>query len=296
MFLNFNFKKIRYALEAPLVWLGIVFFRSLKIENASNLAGKIAIFIGKKIAVNKLAMNNLAKALPHLDSSQKNAVINDMWDNLGRVIGEFPHVCKMSADEILQHVEIDENSRKILDELIAKNQGGIIFSAHFGNWEIGPKILINYGLKVKTFYRPLNNPFVEKMTSSLRGVEMIEKGSEGNRQLITALKNKEFILIMADQKVSDGEPIKFFHDKAITATAIAKIALKYNVPLVPGFILRVNKQFKFLLKVEKPLEFNKINSLNSEATNLTLKINQIIEKWVGENPEQWFWVHNRWKK
>jgi KDO2-lipid IV(A) lauroyltransferase len=296
MFLKFNFKKIRYALEAPLVWFGIFFFRSLKIENASNLAGKIAIFIGKKIAVNNLAMNNLSKALPHLDSSQKNAIINGMWDNLGRVVGEFPHVCKMSADEILQHVEIDENSKKILDELIARNQGGIIFSAHFGNWEIGPKILIKYGIKVKTFYRPLNNPFVEKMTSSLRGVEMIEKGSDGNRQLITALRNKEFILIMADQKVTDGEPIKFFHDDAVTATSIAKIALKYNVPLVPGFILRVNKQFKFLLRVEKPLEFNKINSLNSEANNLTLKINQIIEKWIGENPEQWFWVHNRWKK
>jgi KDO2-lipid IV(A) lauroyltransferase len=296
MFLKFNSKKIRYALEAPLVWFGIVFFRSLKIENASNLAGKIAIFIGKKIAVNKLAMNNLSKALPHLDSSQKNDVINGMWDNLGRVVGEFPHVCKMSADEILEHVEIDENSKIIINELIANNQGGIIFSAHFGNWEIGPKILIKYGIKVKTFYRPLNNPFVEKMTSSLRGVEMIEKGGDGNRQLISALKNKEFILIMADQKVSDGEPIKFFHDDAITATAISKIALKYNVPLVPGFVLRVDKKFKFLLQVEKPLEFNKINSLNLEATNLTLKINQIIEKWISKNPEQWFWVHNRWKK
>jgi len=296
MFLNFNYKKIRYALEAPLVWFGIVFFRSLKIENASNLAGKIAIFIGKKLEFNKLAMNNLSKALPYLDSSQKNAIIDDMWDNLGRVVGEFPHVSKMSADEILEHVEIDENSKININELIANNRGGIIFSAHFGNWEIGPKILIKYGIKVKTFYRPLNNPFVEKMTSSLRGVEMIEKGGEGNRQLITALKNKEFILIMADQKVSDGEPIKFFHDDAITATAIAKIALKYNVPLVPGFVVRVNKQFKFLLKVEKPLEFNKINSLNSEATKLTLKINQIIEKWISENPEQWFWVHNRWKK
>jgi KDO2-lipid IV(A) lauroyltransferase len=296
MFLNFKLKKIRYFLEAPFVWLGIVFFRSLKIENASNLAGKIAIFIGKKIAVNQLAMNNLSKALPHLDDYQKNAIINDMWDNLGRIIGEFPHICTMSANELLQYVEICEESRKNLDELIAKNCGGIIFSAHFGNWEIGPKILLNYGLKVKTFYRPLNNPLVEKMTSSLRGVKMIEKGSEGNRQLITALKNKEFILIMADQKVSDGEPIKFFHDEAITSTAIAKIALKYRVPLIPGCIFRINKQFKFLLKVEKPLEFDARNSLNSEATNLTLKINQKIEKWVSENPEQWFWVHNRWKK
>lgn len=296
MFLNFNFKKIRYALEAPFVWFGLIFFRSLKIENASNLAGKIAVFIGKKIAVNNLAIKNLSNALPHLNQFQKNEIIEGMWENLGRVIGEFPHICKMTADQIKKYVEIDENSQKILNDLIDRNQGGIIFSAHFGNWEIGPKILLNYGLKVKTFYRPLNNPFVEKMTSSLRGVQMIEKGSEGNRQLINALRNKEFIIIMADQKVSDGEPIKFFHDEAITTTSIAKIALKYNIPLVPGFILRINNQFKFLLKIENPLAIDKLNSLNSQATNLTLKINQHIEKWVSKNPEQWFWVHNRWKK
>ena len=130
----------------------------------------------------------------------------------------------------------------------------------------------------------------------MRGIEMIEKGSDGNRKLITALKNKEFVVIMADQKVSDGEPIKFFHDDAFTTTSIAKIALKYNVPLVPGCIFRINKEFKFLLQIEKPLEFDETNSLNSESSKLTLKINQIIERWVSENPEQWFWVHNRWKK
>ena len=280
MFSNFNYKKIRYILEAPLVWLGIVFFRSLKIENASNLAGKIAVFVGKKIAVNKLATSNLAKALPYLDEYQKNAIIDDMWDNLGRIIGEFPHVCTMSAEEMLKHVEVSAESQKNIEELVAQNRGGIIFSAHFGNWEVGPKVLGKYGLKIKTFYRPLNNPLVETMTFSMRGIEMIEKGSDGNRQLITALKNKEFIVIMADQKVSDGEPIKFFHDDAFTTTSIAKIALKYNVPLVPGCIFRVNKKFKFLLKVEKPLEFNEKNSLNSEASILTLKINQIIEGWV----------------
>ena len=296
MFSYFNYKKIRYILEAPLVWLGIVFFRSLKIENASNLAGKIAVFVGKKISVNKLAKSNLIKALPHLDEYQKNAIIDDMWDNLGRIIGEFPHVCAMSADEILKHVEVSAESQKNIEELVAQNRGGIIFSAHFGNWEVGPKVLGKYGLKIKTFYRPLNNPLVEKMTFSMRGIEMIEKGSDGNRQLITALKNKEFIVIMADQKVSDGELIKFFHDGAFTSTAIAKIALKYNVPLVPGCIFRVNKKFKFLLKVEKPLEFDEKNSLNSEASKLTLKINQKIEEWVSENPGQWFWVHNRWKK
>ena len=112
MLSNFNFKKIRYILEAPLVWLGLAFFRLLKIENASNLAGKIAVFVGKKISVNKLATSNLSKALPHLDEYQKNAIIDDMWDNLGRIVGEVPHVCTMSVEEILKHVEVSAESQK----------------------------------------------------------------------------------------------------------------------------------------------------------------------------------------
>jgi KDO2-lipid IV(A) lauroyltransferase len=101
---------------------------------------------------------------------------------------------------------------------------------------------------------------------------------------------------MADQKITDGEPVKFFHDDAITSTSIAKMAIKYNVPLIPGYIFRVDKNFKFKLIIEKPLEYYNKKLDKQMATNLTLKINQTIERWIKKSPEQWFWVHNRWKK
>ena len=289
-------KKIRYLIEAMLAWLGLFFFGSLSLKNASNLSSFLAKFIGTKIAVNKLAISNISKALPDIEKNELQQIIINMWDNLGRIVGEFPHICKMTNDELNQYIEIDEETKNNLDNLIKLDRGGIIFSAHFGNWEIGPKFLTNYGLKVRTLYRPLNNPLVEDMTAKIRGVPLIQKGASGSRDLINALKQREYVIIMADQKITDGEPVKFFHDDAITSTSIAKMAIKYNVPLIPGYIFRVDKNFKFKLIIEKPLEYYNKKLDKQMATNLTLKINQTIERWIKKSPEQWFWVHNRWKK
>ncbi len=289
-------KKIRYFIEAIIVYLALIIFKLFPIDKIALICARISIFIGKRLSVNKLALENISKAFPEFETNKHHEFIEEMWDNLGRVVGEFVHIASMNPSEIANFVELDEETRKNLDALIANNKGGIIFSAHFGNWEIGPKTLMNYGLKVHTLYRPLNNPLVEKLTASLRGISMIAKGNDGNKKIINALKNKEFIIILADQKISFGEPIKFFHDDAITSTAIAKMALKYDVPLIPGCIFRINKSFRFKMIIEKPIEFNKNFILNNEAKEITLKMNQKIENWIRISPSQWFWVHNRWKK
>ncbi|MFM7557779.1 MAG: lysophospholipid acyltransferase family protein [Alphaproteobacteria bacterium] len=295
-----KFKNIRYLLETPFIWFGLVFFRLFSPNIASNIGAKIAIkihcFLKNKLSVNKLAFDNLSHALPDLNQEQKLQIIVDMWDNFGRIIGEFIHICKMDKNQLAKYVEIDEETSKNIENLKASGKGGIIFSAHFGNWEIGPKILLQNGLKVKTIYRPLNNPYAENLTSKIRNVAMIAKGSAGNREIINAIKNNEFIIIMADQKITDGEPIKFFNRNAITSTSIAKIALKYGVPIIPGYISRIGKKFKFKLTIENSLIINRNENFEDNIKNVTLKINQIIENWIKASPHQWFWVHNRWKK
>jgi KDO2-lipid IV(A) lauroyltransferase len=289
-------KKIRYIVETPFVWLGLRFFLLFKVQTSSNIGAKLAYFFGKNLAVSKLAKANINNALPHLGEDEVQKIIKEMWENLGRIIGEFSHIFRMPSRQLLEFVNIDAESNQNIADLVAQNRGGIIFSAHFGNWEVGPRIMIHKGMRVKTFYRPLNNPYVEKMTSSLRGIGMIEKGSSGNRQLVSAIKNKEFVIIMADQKVTDGEQIKFFHENAITASSIAKIAMKYDIPLIPGYISRIGGQFKFDLKVEKPLPYKDHQGKNIELNEILREMNRKIELWIKSSPSQWFWVHNRWKK
>lgn len=287
-------KKIRYLLEAIIVKFGILFFGSLSLKTSSNLASSIARFVGKKISVQNLAYRNLSKALPNLSEENKQKIIDEMWDNLGRIVGEFPHVTKMSGNEINQIIEASPETLSNLENL--KN-GGIIVSGHIGNWELGPKFLIKHGINVATVYRPLNNPRVEKMTASMRKVEMIEKNtSQGNRRIIEVVKKGGVVIILADQKVSEGEPVKFFHDDAITTTSIARMALRYNVPIIPARIIRLNNKTKFRAEVEKPLAIPDVADVNLAILNLTRAINSKLEQWIAEYPAQWFWVHDRWKK
>lgn len=287
-------KKIRYLSEAAIVKLGILFFGSLELKTASNVASLIAKFVGKKISVHQLAYKNLSKALPELSEKEKEKILDDMWDNLGRIVGEFPHIAKMSESELSNFVEVSPESVEIMRN--AKS-GGIIVSAHIGNWEVGPKIFSQNGVEVSTVYRPLNNPYVEKMTVKMRNVEMIEKNtSHGNRRILEVIKNGGFVVILADQKITEGEPVKFFHDEAITATSIARLALRYKVPIYPARSIRLGNYPKFRAEFEQPLPLPETTDVNAAVLELTRTINQKLEQWIREYPAQWFWVHNRWKK
>lgn len=289
-------KSLRYLMEGAIVKFGLWVFSIMSPKGAANVAAKLAQFVGKRISVNKLSYSNISKALPALSNDQKDQVLNDMWDNLGRIAGEFIHISRIEADNMDSFIEMSEETKQNIKNLKSQNKGGIIFSAHIGNWEIGPKVFKNFGLRVASVYRPLNNPYVESMTAKMRGVELIAKSTAGSRKIIEVIKSGGFVMIMADQKVSEGAPVKFFHDDAITTTSIARIALKYDIPLLPARSIRIDKQFKFCVEAEKPLIFEKTADLNQDVLNLTRKINCKLEEWIREYPAQWFWVHNRWKR
>ena len=128
---------------------------------------------------------------------------------------------------------------------------------------------------------------------------MIKKSLTGGRKIIEAIKRGEFVIILADQKISEGEPVKFFHDKAITTTSIARMAIKYNIPIIPARSIRLNNgnnKIKFSIEVEKPLKYEISKNIEKDVLGITLQINQKLEEWIRQFPDQWFWVHNRWKK
>jgi Kdo2-lipid IVA lauroyltransferase/acyltransferase len=130
----------------------------------------------------------------------------------------------------------------------------------------------------------------------LRGVPMIEKTTAGSRKIIEVIKSGGFVIILADQKITEGERVKFFHDDAVTTTSIARIALKYDILLIPARVIRLGKLFKFRTELEKPLVIQKTTDINFDIISLTREINRKLESWITQYPAQWFWVHNRWKK
>ncbi len=149
-------------------------------------------------------------------------------------------------------------------------------------------------IKLATIYRPLNNFFINPLMEYFRKKyvckNQIKKGRGGVKESIEYINNQHSIALMVDQRVSEGEKIKFFNEDALTTTLPAQLALKYNLDIVPIFIERKNSHL-FKMRVYKPFKSSNFNN----KFEVSEKLNQIIESMIEENPNQWIWTHDRWK-
>ena len=143
-------------------------------------------------------------------------------------------------------------------------------------------------------YRPLNNIFLNIIMENIRRnyicKNQIKKGKRGTRNLIDLFKKNFSVALMIDQRVSEGEPVKFFNKFAKTTTIPAQLIRKYGCRVVPVYIERKNKYF-FKISFQNPIKFNEESSIEK----ISLELNKILEKMILKNPEQWIWTHDRWR-
>ena len=152
------------------------------------------------------------------------------------------------------------------------------------------------GRECTTVYRAFNNKYVDDLLRKIRfkyGVNLIKKGSDGAKECIKALKNKENLGMLIDQKMNDGLPISFFNKLAMTAPAIAKFSLKFKCQIIPALCVRT-KGVRYKIEYFKPIKYSFLKKLGTEE-KIMLYLNKIIEGWILKYPEQWIWVHDRWK-
>jgi len=288
------YKKFKHILEYGLF---IVFTRSLKLlgfKNSARLCSFLARIIGPYLGVTKIARKNLSSI--YKQRINIDATIDELWDNFGRYIGEFPFIRDLSEAEIKQIITI-EGLEKI-NYLKQRRQPFLMFLGHQANWDLVIRIISQIYPQMGVVYRKANNPYVDKEILDTRAkddsVYMIAKGSSGVRSLIKSIKSGHSITMLVDQKMNDGIEVPFFGRPAMTANAIAKLALQYDYPLVGCQIVRT-KESKFKVIIHPPLEVIKTGNMEKDSYNIMLQINQLLEKWIRQHPGQWFWFHNRWK-
>jgi len=293
---------IIYILEAFFLCLWLIICKLLGIDLASKLGSIIVTFIGPITKFDERATHNINKIYPNLNIIEHKKFKKEMWDNLGRNIGEFVFAKKLNPYNTENINSINNKPRftiegeEYLKEIYKTKKGVIFFSAHIGNWEICPLILSAKGLKVTSIYRHANNPINEKIIQWLRqGISIYSpKGPSGAKTLFKVLRNNEFAAILADQKLNEGKIVNFLGHPAKTATAIAELSLKLSIPIIPIHVERI-KGAKFKYIIEKPIYNLKKNYNHEEELNFLLeKINKIIGKWILKKPSQWLWIHNRW--
>ena len=291
-------RSLRYGLEGALFGLALLLFRTLPVDWASALGAQLGRRIGPHLnRLSDIARRNLERAFPKLSAPAIEAIVLDMWDNLGRTLAEYPHLDTFYTNGRVEIVGA-ENVIRLRDDGI----GGIFFSAHYGNWELLSLSLDHFGLPPILVYRPANNPFSERLIQLIRnrahkteGVEYIEKSNLGLRAMVKALRAHKHLAMLVDQKMNNGIPVDFFGYEAMTAPAIAQLALKYRIPIVPAKMQRLGGT-RFRITFFPPMALDDYVDDDAGVAALMRRINVLFEKWISERPDHWLWIHNRWPK
>lgn len=295
---NEKVKDLIYRVQGFGLWLLSKIFLLLGIRVSSFLIGTLFVIFGPLTPPSFLALKNIKKALPELTAFQRFKIVLGMWNNLGRDLAEFVGFHSLNLKDMSKYLNIDSDCDKVLQEMANNTNGGIIFTAHFGNWELFSTVFLKYGIPVSAVYRNLNNKYADDIVLKYReksSIDMIPKGQKGVMKLVKSLKSGRKIFMLVDQRLNNGITVPFFNIPSKTTDAPAVFALKNGYKLYAAAMFRRSYSCYFDLKIE---EFDVVNTgdFKKDVEDTTAKINQKIEEWIKTKPEQWFWVHNRWKE
>ena len=281
-------KSIRYRLEAVLTRFAAWFFGKLPLPIASAIGGWVMRMVGPFTRVYGVALKNLKDVMPECSDKQRSRILSDMWDNLGRVFCEYPHLSSNAMRASIKHIDGIEHVHRAMKD----NKPIILISGHLGNWELLPVAAAKCEVPIHLLYRAANNQAVDDILAKMRSYYTLglhAKGLSSAKGLLQAVKNKEPIGVLVDQKTNNGMASPFFGRDAMTLDAIAHFVHKYDACILPARCIREHKT-RFRVVIEPPLGV----SSGDSAQHITNMMNQKLESWVREDPGQWFWVHRRW--
>lgn len=290
--------RLRHLVEGATLWLALGLFRLVGIDAASALGGRLGRLVGPLAASKQgVARRNLEACFPGIGEGEVRRITGEMWESLGRFLGEMPHLQDL---DVWTSERVELRVAPETDALIHPGVRAIYFNAHYGNWEVPPLVAMQRGVALTIVYRRASNPWSERQIQHWRnrrgpGGHWVPKGRESARALVAALAGDGSAGIMADQKLNEGLPIPFFGRDAMTAPAIAELALKYDVPLVPVRVDRL-KGARFRVSVMAPLAVPRSGDRRQDVRAILVAINETFEDWIRERPGQWLWMHRRWPK
>ena len=284
-------KKIVYFIEFILIKVLFIFFKIIGYKYSSNLGFLIGKIIGPIFRSKELIIKNLEKANIQKQNDLEK-IASNVLGNYGRIFAEYIHLKNFRNDKLEKYISIE--GLEHLNNLKKTKKRAVFISGHFNNFELMAMQIEKAGIELATIYRPLNNFLLNKTMEQIRTENIcknqIKKGRAGSREIIKNLIKGKSIAIMIDQRVREGKKIEFFNNLATTTTIPAQLIKKYNCELVPVYIERRKNNY-FKMFVSKPIKIDK----NKSVLEITKFLNNLLERMIVRNIDQWIWTHNRWK-
>ena len=280
-----------WPLQGIVVLIAVTVMRLLPVTVTSFAFGKLLGIIGPFSTAHKRAKKHIAFAMPHLSLSEQDDILAKMWNHLGRLAGEYPHIHKMGDERFLTFHG--------LHHLEQATKGGFVIGGHIGNWELHLMVPAMLGQRYGAIYRPLNNPFsnwVLDMRAKRGSGDLYAKGQDAARGMLTTLKQKGCVYLFTDQKYREGIEAPFLGHAAATPIGHIKIALKRKTPIFYMRIIR-RKGCHYDVYITEPHYIYTDGKVTDELIAQHAKqMNDVLSSYITETPHQWLWPHRRWGK
>lgn len=285
-------KAVLHLLQAAVAILVLQVMRYIPMRWSAAFGGWLFRLIGPRLKADGIARRNLAKAFPDMAPDETERIVRGMWDNLGRGAGEWSRLDLIDTKDPKQVDVVGE------DILINAAKAGpcVIVTAHLANWEVGTLVAHQRGVDLASIYKPPSNPWMDRYVRYRRAgfnATLIPKSRESVRRLYEAVREGKGIGLMVDQKLNEGIPIPFFGREAMTGTMPADIALRWRCPILPVRYERLPNS-RMRVTIHPPLELPDSGDKTADRRAVMMQITGIVEGWIRERPEEWFWVHRRW--
>jgi KDO2-lipid IV(A) lauroyltransferase len=245
----------------------------------------------------RAGLRNLQLAFPNLTSAEHEKILRGCFRNLGRLLVEFTHFPELNKTNVSNFVVHDGLENYL--EGMRRGKGLIFMTAHFGSWELSSFAHAVYGYPLKFVVRPIDNPCVEELISRYRTLSHnvpIQRRSAA-RDILKALRKNEAVGILFDQNTTRSEGVfaEFFGLTCATTPSIALFALRTGAAVVPGFLIWDESLQKHRLRLDPPVELIETGDLEHDVLENTKHFNSILEGYIRKYPDQWLWIHRRWK-
>jgi Kdo2-lipid IVA lauroyltransferase/acyltransferase len=292
-------QKLLTAITIGVVRLLFGFLRLLGAERASNWGGALTRLVGPWLPAHKTALKNIRAVFPDMAETEVRRIARGAWENLGRVGAEYAHLHHLfdwdvdNPDAGRTTVEGIEHFEALRDD----GKPGLIFSAHLGNWELPAICAARYGLDATAVFRAPNNDAARAIVHSIRSGTMgglAAAGPGASYAMRDVLEKGGHLGMLIDQHFTRGVAVDFMGKPAFTNPILGKFAKYFDCPVHGVRVIRL-PGYRFKLELTPPLELPRDDKGQIDVAAAMVAMTKVVEGWVREHPEQWLWMHRRWR-
>jgi Kdo2-lipid IVA lauroyltransferase/acyltransferase len=298
-------RRSKNLLDATIGSIAVSSMRAIKLvdrKRAANFAGSALRKAGPLFKENRIGREQLRAAFPEKPDAEIEKILAGVWDNLGRVAAEFVHLDELklaeegsaAPDTILVPPQTIERARRVLND----NKGVLIFASHLANWEIPAVVARSFGAKTAILYRRPNiapiSDAVVKLRENLMG-QMVPTTLSAPVRLAHLLQSGVHVGMLVDQHYTKGVEVSFFGRPCKANPLLAMLARQLECPIHGMRVVRLPDGNGFWGEMTDPIDPPRDTEGRIDINGTMQTITTVIEGWVREHPEQWLWLHRRWR-